>query len=140
MDALVGLRDENLMKTLVFVIALFIVAIGGVGLVFPSALIWLAHSSISPAKLYAIAAARVAFGLLLLTVAGTSRFPRTLRIVAFLPILAGLATPFVGVDRAPALVEWWTQFGHGIVRVTALLIFALGGFFAYACAPVRRAV
>ena len=48
--------------------------------------------------------------------------------------------PLVGVERAPAIIEWWSQQGSGVVRVTAVLVLALGDFFAYACAPARRAV
>ena len=127
------------MKTLAFAIALVICGVGLVGLVTPAALVWLAHYFASPSALYLVAAIRVAFGLLLLLVAAQSRFPEALRVVAFIPLLAGLATPVVGFARAVALLEQWTQLGPGAVRATSLPVLALGGFIAYACAPVRRA-
>ena len=94
------------MKTLAFVIGLCIIAVGAVGILTPSGLIWIAQHSLAPGKLYYfIAAFRVAFGLLLLSVASASRAPRTHRVVAFIPLVAGIATPFVGVERAPAIIE-----------------------------------
>ena len=137
---LVRQREKDTVKTLAFVIGLCIIAVGAVGILAPSGLIWIAQHSIAPGELYFIAAFRVAFGLLLLSVASASRAPKTLRVVAFIPLVAGIATPFVGVERAPAIIEWWSQQGSGVVRVTAVLVLALGGFFAYACAPARRAV
>jgi hypothetical protein len=85
---------------------------------------------------------RVAVGVLLFSVAKTSRAPRMLRVVAFIPLLAGLgalATPFVGVERARATLQWWSRLGFGYIRLTAIAVQLLGGFIAYACAPGRRA-
>jgi hypothetical protein len=92
-----------------------------------------------PVVWYAIAAVRVAFGVLLLSVAKTSRAPRTLRVVAFIPLVDALATPFVGVEHARATIEWWSLQGSSYVRLSAIPLLALGGFVAYACAPARRA-
>ena len=130
------------MKALAFVAGLGILAVGEIGLLMPSTLVWIAQRFGTPLQWYAIGAVRVAFGVLLLSVAATSRAPRTLRVVAFIPLLAGLgalATPFVGVERAGAILEWWSQLGPGYVRLSALSLLLLGGFIAYACAPARRA-
>jgi len=35
--------------------------------------------------------------------------------------------------------EWWMRQGDGVIRLTAVLVLALGDFVAYACAPTRRA-
>jgi len=126
------------MKTLAFVIGLCIVAVGAVGILAPSGLVWIAHRAESPVDLFAVAAIRVALGVLLLLVAPASRAPRTLRVVAVIPLLAALATPLMGVERARAIIEWWTQQGSGVVRLTAIPLLALGVFIAYACAPRRR--
>ena len=130
------------MKALAFVAGLGILAVGEIGLLMPSTLVWIAQRFGTPLQWYAIGAVRVAFGVLLLSVAATSRAPRTLRVVALIPVLAGLgalATPFVGVERAGAILEWWSQLGPGYVRLSALSLLLLGGFIAYACAPARRA-
>ena len=128
------------MKILAFVIGLCIIAVGAVDILTPSGLVWIAHRAAAPADLYAIAAIRVAFGALLLSVASTSRAPRTLRAVAVIPLAAAVATPFVGVDRARATIEWWTQQGSFVLRLTGIPLLALGGFVAYACAPARLSI
>ena len=127
------------MKTLAFVVSLVIIAVGAVGIITPSALVWMAQHSLAPVELYCIAAIRVAFGLLLISVASASRAPKTLRVVAFIPLFAGIAMPFVGIERAQTVIEWWMAQGTGVVRLTAVPLLALGGFIAYACAPARRA-
>lgn len=131
-------RERNAVKTLAFVIGVCIIAVGVVGLLVPSALIWLAQHSLTPGELYFIAAFRVAFGVLLLSVSSASRIPRTLRVVGFILVVAGIATPFIGVERARPIIEWWTLQGSGVVRITSAFVLGLGGFFAYACAPARR--
>jgi hypothetical protein len=133
-------RERDIVKTLAFVISFCIMAVGAAGILAPSGLVWVARHSITPVDLYVIAGVRVSFGVLLLSVASASRAPRTLRVVAFIPLVAGIATPFVGVERAPVIIGWWAQQGSGVVRDTAALVLALGGFFAYACAPARRLV
>jgi ABC-type multidrug transport system permease subunit len=92
-------------KTLAFVMSLVIIAVGAVGILAPPALVWIAQHSLAPVELYAIAAVRVAFGLLLISVASASRVPKTLRVVAFIPLVAGIATPFVGIERAQTVIE-----------------------------------
>ena len=106
-------RERGVVKTLAFVIGLCIIAVGAVGILAPSGLVWIAHHADAPVDLYVIAAIRVAFGVLLLSVAPASRAPRTLRAVAVIPLVAAIATPFVGVERARATIEWWTQQGPG---------------------------
>jgi hypothetical protein len=130
-------------KTLAFVIGLFIAAIGAGGIVAPSALVWIGQPFTTPVAWhwYVLAGIRVAFGVLLLSVAKVSRAPRALRVVAFIPLAAALGaliTPFVGIDRAQAAIEWWSLQGPWLVRLSAIPLLALGGFIAYACAPARR--
>ena len=90
---------------------------------------------------YLIGAVRVAFGCVLISVASVSRAPKTLRVLGYLIVIAGLATIVTGVvafDRARAIIEWWLLLGSGIVRLTCMGGLALGGGVAYACAPARR--
>jgi hypothetical protein len=127
------------LKTLAFLIGLCIMGVGAVGILAPAGLVWIAHRADAPVNLYVVTAIRVAFGLFLLSVAAASRAPSTLRMVAVIPLAAAIAMPIVGADRARATIEWWTQQGSFIVRLTGLPLLALGGFVAYACAPARRA-
>jgi hypothetical protein len=130
------------MKVLAFVIGLCIIAIGAIGFVTPSALVRIAQHFGTPKDWYVLGAVRLAVGVLLLSVAKTSRTPRVLRIVAFVPLLAGLgalATPFLGVERAQATLEWWSRLGPAYLRLSAIPLLVLGGLIAYACVPLRRA-
>ena len=55
-------------------------------------------------------------------------------------ILAGLATPFFGVERARAVLDWESAQGTNFVRGVAALLLSLGGLIAFAVAPARRDV
>ena len=67
------------MKTFAFIIGLCIATVGAVGIVAPSALAWIGQPFTTPAAWYwyALGAVRAAFRVLLLSVAKTSRAPRT---------------------------------------------------------------
>jgi hypothetical protein len=130
------------MKNLAFVIALVLLAMGTTGIIVPSSLAWVGEHSLRPGAFYLIAAMRVVFGGALVFAAPASRAPRTVRVLGYVVVVAGLATALVGLvamDRARGIVEWALQHGSGFGRLAGVLIAALGGFVAYACAPVRRA-
>ena len=134
--------EGDSVKTLAFVFGLCIIAFSAIGILTPSAWVWMAQGFATPVAWYAIGAFRLAFGVLLLSVAKTSRAPRTLRVVAFIPLCAGLgaiAIAFVGVERARAMLESWSRLGSGYQRLSYIPTLVLGGFIAYACAPARRA-
>jgi hypothetical protein len=129
-------------KDLAFVVALLIMAVGAVGILVPSGLVWIAQHSVTSGAFYVIATVRIAFGLVLISVASGSRTPKTLRVLGYFILIAGIATALTGlvaIERARAIIEWWLQHGSGVVRLTGVLVLALGGFIAYACAPARRA-
>ena len=131
------------MKNLAFVVALLILAVGAVGVLAPSGLVWIAQYSVSSGAFYVIGAVRIGLGLLLISVASSSRAPRTLRVVGYLIVIAGITTVLTGLlamERARALIAWWLEQGPGVVRLAGALVLAIGGFLAYACAPARRAV
>ena len=126
------------MKTLVFVIGLLIIGLGAIGVVAPSALLWIARHPVTMVELYVIAAGRIVVGSLLLAVASASRAPRTLRVLGAIALIAGIVTPFLGVARVQVLMEWFAQQGSGFLRVVALVALAVGGLVAYTCAPAPR--
>jgi len=129
------------MKTLVFVLALVIMAFGAVIVLVPSGLERIAQHVVTPGAVCVIAMVRVAFGLVLISVASVSRTPRTIRILGYLILIAGIATAVMGlvaIERVRSMVEWWLQQGTGVLRLVGVVVLALGGFVAYACAPARR--
>jgi hypothetical protein len=128
-------------KVLAFVIGLLMMMVGVIGIVTPSVMVSVAQNFGSPPEWYAIGIVRIALGVLLFFVAKTSRAPRMLRVLAVVPILAGLgalAAPFMDFERARETLEWWSRLAPGYIRLTALAVLAFGGFIAYVCGPDRR--
>lgn len=126
------------MRTAALLVALFVIVVGVVGIFSPESLLTVGRYVVTPAGLYAIAALRVAIGLLLMLVAPISRVPRTLRIVGAIVLVAGLATPLFGVERTRAILNWASTQGTALLRVGAVLALAIGGFIAFAVSTGRR--
>jgi hypothetical protein len=128
------------MRYIALLVAVFIALIGVAGLVAPDRLFALREYAVTPRGLYAIAAARVAIGVVLITVAARSRSPRLLRVLGAAVLFAGLMTPLVGVERVRTILDWEATQGTGLIRAGAVLALALGGFLVFAVSPTRRTV
>ena len=127
------------LKPLTIALGAVIVVIGLLGIAAPSLLLDFGRSLQTPGALYAVAAVRVAFGVLLFCVAPVSRVPRVLRVLGAAIILAGLFTPFFGVERTQAMLPWWSGQGQVFMRASASVALAFGLFVIYAVASSRRA-
>jgi hypothetical protein len=112
-----------------------IAAIGVLGIAAPSALLEFGRSLQSASALYVLAALRVALGTILVWAAPDSRTPRTLRIFGVLIIVAGVATPFIGVERSRAIFDWWSTQGTFFTRTWPATAVIFGLFVAYAALP-----
>ena len=108
-----------------------VAAIGVLALAAPSVLLELGRTLQSPTGLYVVAAVRVGFGTILLWAASNSRTPRTLRILGVFIIIAGLVTPFLGVDRTRAAFDWWSTQGSFFARAWPVAAVGFGLFIAY---------
>ena len=126
------------MKPLALLVALFVIVVGVVGMLSPDTLVAAGRYVITPRGIYGVAALRVAVGVVLLLVAGTSRAPRTLRALGAVVIAAGLATPLIGAERSLMLMDWELSYGTAPIRVGAAAGVALGGLLAFAVAAGRR--
>lgn len=127
------------MKLLVMVIGLLIAAMGILGIAAPSVPLQFARSLLTPSALYIVAVIRVCFGLLLMWVASGSRAPIALRVLGVLIVIAGVITPFFGVERSRAVLDWWSSQGTAFMRVGMGFAVVFGLFVVYAVAPRRRA-
>jgi hypothetical protein len=128
-------------KTLAFLIGLVISAVGVVGILAPSSPVWLAQQFVTARAFYVIAMVRIAFGLILISASSASRVPRALRVLGYVILILGMATAITGlaaIGPARGAIAWWLHQGPGLIRLTGVLILALGGFVAYACAPTRQ--
>ena len=119
-------------------IGLFIAAIGVLGVIAPDGLLTAVRSLQTPLGLYLAASFRVVSGVVLVLAASSSRAPKVLRPLGFVIIVAGLITPFFGVDRVRAILDWWSGQGAAFMRVWAGLAVAFGAFVVYAVVPRRR--
>jgi hypothetical protein len=126
------------MRSLALLVALFIMVVGMVGGLTPDSLMTVGRYVVTPVGLYAVAALRVGIGLLLMLVARISRAPKTLRAFGAVALVAGLATPLFGVERARAIFDWEATQGTALIRVGAGLVLAIGGFIAFAVAAGLR--
>jgi hypothetical protein len=97
----------------------------------PDVLLSVGRSIITPGGLYAITALRIGIGLVFVLEAPASRAPRTLRGLGVLVIIAGLATPWFGVARSLAVMDWWASLGPSLRRLEAGVPIALGAFLVY---------
>ena len=128
------------MRSLALLIALFIMTVGLVGVFAPDSLMTVERYVVTPLGLFVVAALRVGIGLVLILVARISRAPKTLRALGALVVVAGLATPLFGVDRARAVIDWEAAQGTALIRGLAGLGVAIGGFIAFAVGAGRRLV
>lgn len=119
-----------------FALGMFIV--GAVGVIEPGRLIGITQFVLTPSGLYAIAALRIAMGLVLIMVAPGSRAPRALAVLGVLILVAGVATPLFGLERSRAIAEWAVLQDPGLLRGIGGLLGAVGAFIALATATVAR--
>ena len=128
------------MNRLVLGIGLLIVAVGILGIAAPLVPLEFGRPLLTPTGLYMIAVGRVCVGLLLLRVAPASRASSVLRGLGVLIVIAGVITPFFGVDRSRAVLEWWSSQGATFMRAAMGLFVLLGLFIVYAVVPRRRII
>ncbi|MEK6757450.1 MAG: hypothetical protein AABZ02_14960 [Bacteroidota bacterium] len=88
------------------VLSVFIVALGVFGIIAPSRLLAVARSFQTPAGLYFAAVFRFVLGVALLLAARTSRSPQIVYLLGLIILIAGLMTPFFGLERFRRLLDW----------------------------------
>ena len=120
------------MKLLGLLVALFIGLIGLTGVLGPSRLMAVSQYAVTPVGIYVAAALRIGIGLVLMRVAPSSGAPKVLLTFGVIAVIAGLATLFLGIERAQAILEWSSAQGPAFIRLWAGLPLVLGGFIAYA--------
>ena len=116
------------MRWLGLVIGALVILASAISFAAPDLRLSLERSVMTPAGLYAIAALRIAIGLVFVLAAPASRAPRTLRVLGLIVIIAGLTTPWFGVARARAVLNWWASAGPLLMRLDAGVGMAIGGF------------
>jgi len=127
---------RRLMISLALVVASVVVVLGVAGVVIPDFVIATGRHLASPSGLYAAAAFRVGVGLVLILAARDLRAPGILRAIGAVVLVAGVTTPFFGVEAARARLDW--EAAHvGFLRVEALAFICLGGLIISVLRPDR---
>ena len=128
------------MRLLGLVIGALVILAGAISFAAPDLRLSLESGLMTPAGLHAITALRIAIGLVFVLAAPASRAPRTLRLLGLMVIIAGLMTPWFGVARSLAVLNWLASAGPLLMRLDAGVGMALGGFLVYVFrTPTRRA-
>jgi hypothetical protein len=116
-----------------------LLAVAGVLLVAaPTDLLEFGRSILSPSVLYVAAAIRIIFGGVLLWVAPVSRAPTALRVLGAVLVVAGVATPFVGVELSRVVFDWMLAQGSLFTRAWASAAIVLGVLIVYAVIAPRK--
>ena len=123
------------MQIVALALSVLMALLGALSFVAPVRALDIARVFDRPSGLYALAAIRLVVGVVLFLAAPGSRQPGVLRILGILIGVAGIITPFVGLDRQRRLLNWWSARGLGFQRGWAAVGFAFGLFLVYAVAP-----
>ena len=126
------------MRSLAWLIALFVGVAGVAGLLVPDWVMSLRWIAATQSGLLAIAVLRSAIGIVLIMAAPRSRAPKTLQVFGALLLLAGMVTPLFGVARSKAVLDWEAAQGPILVRGWAIVAVALSGALAFVMKPVRH--
>ena len=123
------------MSPVVVIVGLFLATLGAVGLVAPERLIVFVRSWQTPTGLYAAAGLRFVLGVALYLAAPDSKAPDALRVLGVFVVVAGLATPWLGLARFRGLLDWWSARGPSFIRAWSLFVVAFALLLIYAVAP-----
>jgi hypothetical protein len=119
-------------------IGILAISVGIIGVISPTSLIAVGYHALNSFALYVVAAVRIGIGVVLILAAAGARMPKTLRVLGTVILLAGLATPFVGVERARGMLDWWAGNGSLFLRLSLCVAIAIGAFILYAVNPRRH--
>jgi hypothetical protein len=111
---------------------LLIIALGVLGVASPPRLLALVARSQSQRGLYVLAAIRIVIGAALFLAAAGSRAPAFLKMLGVIWVVAGVATPFFGVDRFQAVLGWWSLRSAIVIRLWCLVVVLLGAAIVWA--------
>lgn len=127
------------MTLAVALFGLFVATLGVAGLLSPQWLLALVTRGQSWLGVYFIAGLRLLVGLALLFAAPSSRAPLYLIALGALALVSGIVTPFFGVRRFEAILDWWRQRDPWIVRLWSTFVLVFGLSLVWAVFPLERA-
>jgi hypothetical protein len=126
------------MKIITLGIAALLILVGLTGVLWPEGLMDLMKYSFTSTGIYVAAITRMVLGALLLVAARATRTPKTIRVIAVIIFLAGVATALINPERAQLLKDWWLSQGPDALRIAACFPLAVGFFILVATLTKRR--
>jgi len=120
------------MKIISLGIAALLILVGLTGVLWPEGLMGLMTYSFTSTGIYVAAISRMVLGGLLLVAAQATRTPKTVRVIAVIIFLAGVATALISPDRAQVLKDSWVGVGPDLFRIAACFPLAVGSFILIA--------
>lgn len=103
-----------------------VAALGFTGVLFPWRLLHFVRLWQSRTMLYVAALIRIALGVAMLIAAPDTRAPSFMFALGALIVIIGIATPFFGLDRFRAVLNWWTSRSAIFQRAWAFVAMAFG--------------
>src|SRR5256885_13688136 len=94
------------MKALLLFTAILMIALGLTGVFWPEGLMDLAKYSFTRSGTYFVAAVRILLGTFLLTGAGATRTPKTVRVIGGIIFIVGGVGGLISHDAAPPFGGW----------------------------------
>ena len=126
------------MRVLAIILGLLLAGMGAILVAAPTAILEFGRSLLAPSVMYIAGAVRIAFGAALLWVAPGSRAPKTLRVLGAVLVIAGIITPFVGVERSQMIFDWMLAQGPWFTRAWACAAIVFGVLIVYALIAPRK--
>ena len=123
------------MSYVVALFGIFFTFIGVSGLIFPGSIIAFIYRWHTQAGLYLATIIRIVLGVALLIAASTSRAPLYLVALGIVAIIAGVATPFFGLHRFKAVLDWWSLQSSLFIRVWLAVVVLFGLSLVWAVWP-----
>jgi hypothetical protein len=116
------------MKAIVLIISALMILLGLTGVLWPEGVMDVAKYSFTSTGIYVVAIARMLLGAFLLVAAQATRTPKTVRVIAVLIFVAGVATALMSPERAQLMRDWMVARGPDFLRIAACIPLAAGFF------------
>lgn len=120
------------MKSVALVLGVLMMLLGIVALAVPDRVWDFAQFTTTANGVYVAGAIRLAIGLIFLFAASQSRFPKVLRVLGVIALVAGVATLVMGAKGARTLAGALTNYGTNAVRAFGFFVLIVGSFVVYA--------
>lgn len=119
------------MKIVALALCTLIFAMGALGVFQPRQLLEAVRRFQSAQGLWIGAGIRVLLGVALYVSAPETRAPDVLRSFGVFVFVAGIVTPFIGVERFGRMLDWWMSRGDGFVRAWSAFAMTLGAMLVW---------